>query len=123
MTSQQSQARRRWSEAERARLAELARSQAPVAEIAAELGRSTSAVYQQLAALRSAGRQAPRLAAPRWTDSEDAELVRAVGEGETAASVARRLGRAPRAPRRHATATSQAPQHRRGAGPRRTTPS
>lgn len=114
MTSERQGARRRWTPAERARLVKLAGSGITADAIAAELGRSTPAVHQKLAALRTTDSGVPTITAPRWTPAEDAELVRAVGVGESAASVARRLGRTPRAAQaRHRKLTGTATPPRR----------
>lgn len=49
--------------------------------------------------LRAQHTDVPRRAAPPWTDEQDAELLRAIGAGQTAADVAPQLGRGPRAAR------------------------
>jgi transposase-like protein len=114
VTGKRKGTRRRWTEAERARLVKLAGSGITAEAIAAELDRSTSAVHQKLAALRTTDSGVPTITAPRWTPAEDAELVRAVGTGESAASVARRLGRTPRAAQaRHRKLTGTATPPRR----------
>ena len=85
---------RRWTPQEEERLRELSNNKVFVFQIAADLGRSVSAVKDRL---KSFERTKPLSTRRHWTVEEDDTLCTLMDKGKEAAEIAAKLNRTPQA--------------------------